>query len=39
MNSERGINDLAANQIVVRRGFIHLGALALNCNGSIDTEP
>jgi hypothetical protein len=34
MKSERGINDLAAKQIVARRAFSHLGALALNCSGA-----
>ena len=34
MNSERRINNLAGNQIVFRRGFSHLGALALNWNGA-----
>jgi hypothetical protein len=30
--SERDINNLAANHIVLRRAFSHLGALALNWN-------
>jgi hypothetical protein len=34
MHSERGINDLSGNKIVLRRGFNHLGALALNWNRS-----
>jgi hypothetical protein len=32
MNRERSINNLADNQIMFRRGFNHLGALALNAN-------
>jgi hypothetical protein len=39
MNSERGINDLAANPVVLRRGFNHLGALALTWNRASGTEP
>jgi hypothetical protein len=30
MNNEHGTNNLSANQIVLQRGFSHLGALALN---------
>ena len=30
MDSERRINNFAGNQILLRRGFSHLGALALN---------
>jgi hypothetical protein len=39
MKSERGVNDLAVNQIVVRRGFSYLGALALNCSGPSAPNP
>jgi hypothetical protein len=30
MNGERGVNDLPGNEVVLRRGFRHLGALALS---------
>jgi hypothetical protein len=38
MNRKRGIDDLAGKTIVLRRGFRHLGALALNWNGTIITR-
>ena len=38
VNSKRGINDLARNQIVLRRGFNHLGALALKLERDISTD-
>jgi hypothetical protein len=39
MNTEHGINNLSARQIELRRAFSHLGALALNGNRTISTEP
>jgi hypothetical protein len=39
MNSERGINNLAANQIVLRRGFSPLGILALTLEQVISLKP
>jgi hypothetical protein len=38
MNCERGIDDLAGKTIVLRRWARHLGALALNWNGSVITR-
>jgi hypothetical protein len=38
MNRERGIDDLAGETIVLRRGFRHLGDLALNWNGTIGAD-
>ena len=38
VNSKRRIYKLAGKQIMLRRGFSHLGALALNWNGTIDSR-
>jgi hypothetical protein len=35
VNREPGIDELDGKKIVLRRGFRHLGALALNWNGTI----
>jgi hypothetical protein len=35
VNRKPGIDELAGKKIVLRRGFRHLGALALNWNGTI----
>jgi hypothetical protein len=37
-NRKRAIDDLAGKKIVLRRGFGHLGVLALNWNDKIITR-
>jgi hypothetical protein len=38
VNRERGADELDGKKIVLRRGFGHLGVLALNWNGTIITR-